>query len=71
MTKVIIDSFDTEEEAICFVDWLKKQFDNSRCKLLCIEDTLFPCWDGIDTANTNKEQITINITVDSSSDLGD
>lgn len=70
-TKVIIDSFDSHIEAVAFTDWLRKQFDNCRCKLCTLDDVLMPCWDGVDTAASNKEQIVINITVDSCSDIGD
>ena len=64
MTKVVIDSFDTEEQAICFVDWLKRQFELGRPRLLCVDNTYIPSWDGIDTLSTNKNQIVINIVVD-------
>ena len=66
--KVIIDAFDTEEEAVCFVDWLRKQFDNSRCKLICTEGPVVPEWDGVDLGSTSSEQITVNIVV--YSDIG-
>jgi hypothetical protein len=64
MTKVIIDSFDTEEQAVAFVDWLKRKFDYTKCKLVTTEGLMIPVWDGVDTDNTNKHQITVNIVVD-------
>ena len=64
MTKVVIDSFDKVEQAICFVDWLKRQFENGRPKLLCVDNTYIPQWDGIDTSSTNNEQVVVNIVVD-------
>jgi hypothetical protein len=64
MTKVTIDSFDTEEQAVAFVDWMRKQFDLSRCRLYTTTGIVIPCWDGIDHNETNSKQITLNITVD-------
>ena len=63
-TKVVIDSFDTEEQAICFVDWLKRQFDMGRPRLVCVDNIYVPAWDGIDNDQTDKEKVTINIVVD-------
>ena len=63
MTKVVIDSFDTEEQAIAFVDWFRKQMFSYKCKLITTEGTMLPEWDGVDLAQTNKEQITFNIIV--------
>ena len=64
MTKVIIDSFDTEEQAVAFVAWLRRRFDTDSCRLLTTQGSMLPCWDGVDSSQTNSSQITINIVVD-------
>lgn len=64
MTKVVIDSFDTEEQAVAFVDWLKRKFDKDMCRLITVHGTMLPYWDGIDQAQTDTTQITMNIVVD-------
>jgi len=68
MTKVIIDSFDTEEQAIAFVDWLKRKFDTDMCRLITTQGTMLPYWDGIDQAQTDNTKITMNIVVDNESE---
>lgn len=65
MTKVVIDSFDTEEQAVAFVDWLKRKFDKDMCRLITTQGTMLPYWDGIDQSQTDSTQITVNIVVDS------
>ena len=62
MTKVVIDSFDTEEQAIAFVDWLKKQCDNGKVTMLTTQSYKSVDYDGIDHSMTNHIQITVNIT---------
>lgn len=64
MTKVIIDSFDTQEQAVAFVDWLKRKFDKGMCRLITTQGIYLPYWDGIDQAQTDSTQITMNIVVD-------
>lgn len=64
MTKVIIDSFDTEEQAIAFVDWLKRKFELNQCRLITTQGIMLPYWDGIDQSDTDSTQITMNIVVD-------
>ena len=64
MTKVVIDSFDTEEQAVAFVDWLKRKFEKDMCRLVTTQGIYLPYWDGIDLNQTNVTQITMNIVVD-------
>lgn len=64
MTKIVIDTFDTEEQAIAFVDWLKRKFEKDMCRLITTQGTMLPYWDGIDQAQTDSTQITMNIVVD-------
>ena len=64
MTKVVIDSFDTEEQAVAFVAWLKRKFDKDMCRLSTTQGIMLPYWDGIDQAQTDSTQITLNIVVD-------
>lgn len=63
MTKVVIDSFDTEEQAVAFVDWFKKQSQLGRCNLVTTDGGLGVDFDGVDLAQTSKEQITFNIII--------
>lgn len=63
MTKVVVDSFDTHEQAVAFVDWLHKQFQMARCRLVTTEGVVLPQWDGVDQAQTNNSMITFNIAV--------
>jgi hypothetical protein len=63
MTKVVIDSFDTEEQAVAFVDWLKRKFELDHCRLVTTQGTMLPYWDGIDQNETDKNKITMNICV--------
>jgi hypothetical protein len=64
MTSVLIDSFDTEEQAVAFVDWFNKQCRAGKVKLITTQGLKFVEYDGVDTYQTNKENITINIIVD-------
>jgi hypothetical protein len=61
MTKVIIDSFDTEEQAVAFVDWFRRH--SAGISLLTTTGTVSPEWDGVDHDNTDSDTITINISV--------
>lgn len=61
MTKVVIDSFDTEEQAVAFVDWFRR--NSHKISLLTTEGTVYPEWDGVDHDGTNKDVITVNIAV--------
>lgn len=64
MTKVVIDSFDTEEQAVAFVDWLKRKFDKDSCILITTQGSMLPYWDGIDQSQTDSSQVTVNIVLD-------
>ena len=63
MTKVIIDSFDTEEQAVAFVAWFKKHTETNGIKLLTTEGLQEVEWDGVDLYMTNKQQIVVNIVM--------
>jgi len=63
MTKIIIDSFDTEEQAVAFVNWFKKQSQLGRCNILTIDGGLAVDFDGVDLNQTNKEQIVFNVSI--------
>lgn len=63
MTKVIIDSFDTEEQAVAFADWLNKQMYMLKCRLVTTQGVMLPSWDGVDTNETDEHKITVNICV--------
>jgi len=62
--KVIIDAFDTEEQAIAFIDWFKKQADKGSIKLLTTDGLQEVQWDGVDTSANTDEHLVFNICVD-------
>ena len=61
MTKVTIDSFDTEEQAVAFVDWFRR--NSSKIKLITTQGVYSPEWDGVDHYATDDSNITVNIAV--------
>lgn len=69
MTKVVIDSFDTEEQAVAFVDWLRKQMYMLKCRLVTTQGVMLPSWDGVDTDETDEYKITLNICVSEDDEL--
>lgn len=72
MCKVIIDSFDTEQQAVAFVDWLKKQFDSRKSMILTPSHGIqFVDWDGVDTSQSDNTQIVVNIVLDDDNYIDD
>ncbi len=70
--KVVIDAFDTEEQAVAFIDWFKKKCDRFECQIITAADGKCKIdWDDMDLDGSNKDQFVINIVVDSSDDSGD
>lgn len=61
MCKVIIDSFDTQEQAVAFVDWFRKRCDASKVELLTTEGLHVVEYDGVDTRQTSDDQIIVNV----------
>lgn len=64
MCKIIIDAFDTQESAIAFVDWFKKNIQNSTPHLFTTDGVRTFYWDGVDTVSSNKDVVVINIVED-------
>jgi hypothetical protein len=60
-TKVLIDAFDTEEQAVAFVNWLSKRLNGNACRLVTTDGVWFPYFDGVDT---NSEFTCVNIVMD-------
>lgn len=71
MCKVIIDSFDSEEQAVAFLDWFRRKMFDRSCRLVTTQGVFFPEWDGIDTSATNQAQITVNISLYEEDDESD
>lgn len=64
MMKVVIDSFDTEEQAVAFVDWLSRRSAKDSIRLLTTEGMKSVYYDGVDTNDERPDTIVINIVVD-------
>ncbi len=58
---VIIDAFDTQEQAVAFVDWLKKKTDQGSCQILTTQGLEYVQWDGVDTNSSDADQTVVNI----------
>lgn len=60
--KVVIDSFDNKEQAVCFIDWLSKQSDAGKIHLFTTNDGLIDIeFDGVDTDGSDDKQFVVNI----------
>jgi hypothetical protein len=68
MTKVIIDAFDTPEQAVAFISWLKDRMDEG-INLINILGIYVPEYDGMDTSRCNTSQLVMNITISSYNQL--
>lgn len=66
MCKVTIDAFDTQEQAVAFVNWLRARMDENKVKLLTVDGTVSVDYDGMDTHQQTKSLLVMNITVDES-----
>lgn len=62
--KVVIDAFDTEEQAVAFIDWFKKQADNGKIALLTTDGLMDVQWDGVDIGANTQDKMVLNICVD-------
>ena len=62
--KVVIDSFDTQEQAVAFIDWFKKQSDNGKIGLLTTDGLMDVQWDGVDIGAKTSDKMVLNICVD-------
>lgn len=62
--KVIIDAFDTEEQAVAFVDWLTRQMDMGIPKLICVSGEFKVDFDGMDVHQHDGTKLVMNIVVD-------
>ena len=63
--KVIIDSFDTEEQGVAFIHWLSKQSYADNIKLLTTQGLMSVQYDGVDTSSSSSDKLVVNIVVDS------
>ena len=59
--KVVIDSFDSEEQAVCFIDWLSKQSDAGKIHLFTTDGLIDVEFDGVDTDGSDSKQFVVNI----------
>lgn len=59
MCKIIFDAFETEEQAIAFTDWFVKHAHEIR--LFTTQGMINVEYEGVDTNQTDKDQIVINI----------
>lgn len=57
--KVVIDAFETEEEAVAFISWLKTNYDI--ISLFTLDGMKHIEYDGVDTDNSTKEVKVVNI----------
>ncbi len=62
--KVVIDAFDTEEQAVAFIDWLNKKSDNGEIGLLTTDGLMDVQCDGVDRDSFTDSQMVVNICVD-------
>lgn len=62
MCKVVIDSFDSEEDAIAFISWFKKTADADEINLITTKGTRYINWNGIDLRSSTNKLKVFNIT---------
>ena len=63
--KLVIDQFDTQEQCVAFIDWIKRRSDLDQIRLITIDGPKSVVFDGVDLGSSTKDSMTINIVVDS------
>lgn len=66
MCKVIIESFESQAEAVGFTNWLANQMADGKVKFSVLKamqiTPIQADWDGVDQDQSNNKQIVVNIT---------
>lgn len=61
--KVVIDSFDTEEQAVAFLQWLRTRLDAGVPKLITTQGQFSIEDDGVDHSTLEQNILTLNIAI--------